>query len=86
MSYVSAVTQWSESHRTHNHTVLSHLRLPQPGGPGSRISHNVASTSAYIAQVKSSYIMTYYQTASLSWCQAPLLEPQPSFPSFFIYF
>jgi hypothetical protein len=33
----SAITQWSESSRTHNHTLLSHLRLPQPGGPGSRI-------------------------------------------------
>jgi hypothetical protein len=29
--------QWSESRRTRNHTLLSHLRLPQPGGPGSRI-------------------------------------------------
>jgi hypothetical protein len=25
------------SRRTHNHTLLSHLRLPQPGGAGSRI-------------------------------------------------
>jgi hypothetical protein len=33
----SAITQWSESCRTHNHTLLSHLRLPQPGGSGSRI-------------------------------------------------
>jgi hypothetical protein len=33
----SVITQWSESHRTCNHTLLSHLRLPQPGGPGSRI-------------------------------------------------
>jgi hypothetical protein len=33
----SAITQWSESRRTRNHTLLSHLRLPQPGGPGSRI-------------------------------------------------
>jgi hypothetical protein len=32
----SAITQWSESRRTRNHTLLSHLRLPQPGGPGSR--------------------------------------------------
>jgi hypothetical protein len=31
------ITQWSESLRTRNHTFLSHLRLPQPGGPGSRI-------------------------------------------------
>jgi hypothetical protein len=33
----SAITQWSESHRTRNHTLLSHLRLPQTGGPGSCI-------------------------------------------------
>jgi hypothetical protein len=32
-----AITQWSESLRTRNQTLLSHLRLPQPGGPGSRI-------------------------------------------------
>jgi hypothetical protein len=29
----SVITQWSESLRTRNHTLLSHLRLPQPGGP-----------------------------------------------------
>jgi hypothetical protein len=33
----SVITQWSESLRTRNHTLLSHLRLPQPGDPGSRI-------------------------------------------------
>jgi hypothetical protein len=33
----SAITQWSESRRTRNHTLVSHLRLPQPGGLGSRI-------------------------------------------------
>jgi hypothetical protein len=33
----SAITQRSESRRTRNQTLLSHLRLPQPGGPGSRI-------------------------------------------------
>jgi hypothetical protein len=33
----SVITQWSESLRTRNHTLLSYLRLPQPGGPGSRI-------------------------------------------------
>jgi hypothetical protein len=33
----SVITQWSKSRRTHNHTLLSHLRLPQPGGPGFRI-------------------------------------------------
>jgi hypothetical protein len=30
----SAITHWLESRRTHNHILLSHLRLPQPGGPG----------------------------------------------------
>jgi hypothetical protein len=28
----SVITQWSELLRTRNHTLLSHLRLPQPGG------------------------------------------------------
>jgi hypothetical protein len=32
-----AITQWFELHRTHDHALLSHLRLPQPGGPGSHI-------------------------------------------------
>jgi hypothetical protein len=30
------ITQWSQSFITRNHTSLSHLRLSQPGGPGSR--------------------------------------------------
>jgi hypothetical protein len=33
----SVITQWSESLRTRNHTLLSDLRLLQPGRPGSRI-------------------------------------------------
>jgi hypothetical protein len=33
----SVITQQSESLRTRNHTLLSHLRLSQPGGPGFRI-------------------------------------------------
>jgi hypothetical protein len=31
------VTLGSKSLRAHGHILLSHLRLPQPGGPGSRI-------------------------------------------------
>jgi hypothetical protein len=31
------VTLGSKSRRTHDHTLMSHLRLPQPGGPGPRI-------------------------------------------------
>jgi hypothetical protein len=33
----SVITHWSEWRRTRNRTLLSHLRLPKPGGPGSRI-------------------------------------------------
>jgi hypothetical protein len=33
----SAITQWSEPRRTRNHDLLSHLRLLQRRGPGSRI-------------------------------------------------
>jgi hypothetical protein len=33
----SVITQWSESLRTGNHIILSHLRLPQPRRPGSHI-------------------------------------------------
>jgi hypothetical protein len=33
----SAITRWSESCRTRNHTLLFHVRLPQPGEPGSHI-------------------------------------------------
>jgi hypothetical protein len=32
-----SVTLGSKSRRTHGHTLVSHLRLPQPGGPGPRI-------------------------------------------------
>jgi hypothetical protein len=32
-----AVTLASKSRRTHDHILLSHLRLPQHGGPGPRI-------------------------------------------------
>jgi hypothetical protein len=31
----NVITQWSKSRRTRNHTLLSHLRLSQPGEPGS---------------------------------------------------
>jgi hypothetical protein len=34
----SAITLWSELCRTRIRTLLSHFRLPQPGGPGPRIS------------------------------------------------
>jgi hypothetical protein len=37
LSLARAVTLRSKSRRTQGHTLLSHLRLPKPGRPGSRI-------------------------------------------------
>jgi hypothetical protein len=37
LGLAGAVILWSGSHRTHDHILLSHLRLPEPGGPGPRI-------------------------------------------------
>jgi hypothetical protein len=37
MGLARAITLEPKSHRTHGHILLSHLRPPQPGGPGSRI-------------------------------------------------
>jgi hypothetical protein len=35
--FFSAITQWSKSLKTRNHTLFSHLRLLQPAGPVSAI-------------------------------------------------
>jgi hypothetical protein len=37
LSLARAVTLGSQSSRTHGHTSMSHLRLPHPGGAGTRI-------------------------------------------------
>jgi hypothetical protein len=52
----SVITQWSESLRTRNHTLLSHLRLPQPGEPGSGVEVTLR--------------LTVSQSVSMSWYRA----------------
>jgi hypothetical protein len=37
LGFARAVTHGSKFRRTHDHTLLSHLRLPQLGGSGPRI-------------------------------------------------
>jgi hypothetical protein len=37
LAFKTEITQWSESRRTRNHTLLSHLILSQPEGTGPRI-------------------------------------------------
>jgi hypothetical protein len=51
LSLARAVTLGSKSRRTHNHILLSHLRLPQPGGPGPCI---------YIPQEQGGPVKHYY--------------------------
>jgi hypothetical protein len=73
----SAITHWLESYRTHNHTLLSHLRLPQPGelGPHIHIPRNRAAQLHLQAlgllvlwSSSSSYITSDGQSASSSLC------------------
>jgi hypothetical protein len=70
------------------------LRLTQPGGlcpfiyfPQKQGSPVIPPSIGLLpVQVKSSYITTDGQSASLSWCQAPLSDPGPIFPPFMNYF
>jgi hypothetical protein len=62
---------------------ILYLLPPGTGKP----SYNLGLWSIFSSQVKSSYIPTDSQSASLSWCQAPILEPRQIFPSsLFNYF
>jgi hypothetical protein len=51
----SAITHWLETRRTHNHVLLSHQRLSQPGQSQSQ---------------RQSHITTDGQSVSMSWCRA----------------
>jgi hypothetical protein len=73
----SAVALGSESRRTQGHILLSQfLRLPQPGGLDLRI-YNPQEQGGPVIPPSSSYITTDSQSASLSWCQAPIWGPRP---------
>jgi hypothetical protein len=48
---------------------------------------SISYHSLSFSRVCQSYIMTDAQSASLSWCQAPIWDPRPIFPpSLFDYF
>jgi hypothetical protein len=79
----SVIIQWSESHRTRNHILLSHLRLLQPGGPGSRIyipRNRVAQS--YPRALGSFYVVSY---DSQGYSGGILTLPQPGGPGPRIY-
>jgi hypothetical protein len=55
----SVISRWSESRRTRNHTLLSHLRLPEPGGPSPRALGSlyvVSYDSTLLAPQRSTHI------------------------------
>jgi hypothetical protein len=62
-----AVTLRSQSHRTHGHMLLPHLRLPKLGQSQSQSQSQ-------------SHIATDGQSVSMSWCQAQILDIWPEFP------
>jgi hypothetical protein len=63
----SVITHWSESLRTRNHTLLSHLRLPQPGGPGSHIYIPQDQGGPVISQSNGFPLRRLLRLAELRW-------------------
>jgi hypothetical protein len=67
----SVIAQWSESRRARNHTLLSHLRLLQLGGPGPRIyilQEQDGPVQSQSQLWKSKAKVTFRLTASQSEC------------------
>jgi hypothetical protein len=62
-----AVTLGSKFRRTHGHILLPHLRLPQPGGPGSPI---------YIPKEQGGPVIL---PGASSWCSACLVKRRNNF-------
>jgi hypothetical protein len=74
----SANTHWLVWCRTHDHILLSHLRLPQPGGPGPCIyipqeqgGPVIPPGTAYSTIFSKSRSRYHWQSVSMSWCRAP---------------
>jgi hypothetical protein len=65
-----------------NHTLLSYLRLPQPGGPGSRIYIPREQGGPIISQGTGFALLCLLQLAGLRWRYS---NPQPGGPGPHIY-
>jgi hypothetical protein len=74
----SAITQWSESLRTCNHTLLSHLKLPQCRGPGSHIYIPQEQGGPVIPPGTGFPLLSILQLAELRWRYSN--PPQPGGP------
>jgi hypothetical protein len=91
LGLATAITPGSKSHRTNDHILLSHLRLPQLGGqsPCIYILHEQGgpvippgtglTLNWFEVEVEVKLRPTDSQSASLSWCQAPIWDPRPIF-------
>jgi hypothetical protein len=77
------IAQWSESLWTRNLTLLSHLRLPQPGGPGSRIYIPQEQGGAVISPGTEFPLFASYD--SQSYGESILTLPWPGGPGSRIY-
>jgi hypothetical protein len=62
-----AVTLESKSRRSHGHILLSQLRLPQPGGPGSRIYISQEQGSPVIPPGTGFPFVASYDSQGLRW-------------------
>jgi hypothetical protein len=72
----SVFTQCSESHRTRNHTLLSHLRLPQPGGPCSRIYITQEQVAQLYPRALGSFYVVSYDSLLMT-CRAAVEVTNP---------
>jgi hypothetical protein len=78
----SAITHWSESLRTRNHTLLSHVRLPQPGGPGSLIYIPQEQGGPVISPGTEFPLRRLLRLAGLQWRYS---NPPPTWRDRFLY-
>jgi hypothetical protein len=81
----SVITQWSESSRTCSHTLLSHLRLPQPGGLGSRIYEYIPREQGGPVIVPALGSLYVASCDSQGYSGGILTLPQPWGPGLHIY-
>jgi hypothetical protein len=88
----SVITQWSESRKTRNRTLLSHLRHPQSGGPGPRIyipqeqGGPVIPPGTLLLRIQDRRVRvtlrpTVSQSVSTSWCRAHFMDVWPDIAS-----
>jgi hypothetical protein len=86
----SVICQWPESRRTHNHTLLSHLRLlgslcvASYDSKGLRWKYSYPPPHGVLALWRYWVKLMLWPMVNPSWCQASLWGPWPDFPFSFL--